>query len=348
MRTRGMIGAVALSLAALVGCSEESALVDPTDGGALEPARSDRAAGAVYLMNNAAAGNEVMVFHRAPDGSLTQAPNVPTGGLGTDETGLGNQGALALTQDRRWLLVVNAGSDDVSVFGLRPGGLVLTDRETSGGTRPVSVAVHGDLVYVLNAGEPNNVSGFRLTHQGALDPIAGSTRPLSADMTGPAQVGFTPDGRVLVVTEKATNRITTYAIDRRSGLASMPNVQAAAGETPFGFDRHGTLIVSEAFGGAADAATVSSYDVAASGTVTGFHVAASGDLTLLDADGVTAPTGMGSAPIDAAFSSGGRYLYVLARGIGEIRAFAFESDGGLTPISGAAGLLLTANGMAAY
>jgi 6-phosphogluconolactonase len=384
MRTRNTLGVVGIAIAALVGCSQEDTLLDPLDGGALSPAGSDRATGAVYLMNNDAAGNEVMVFRRSTDGSLTYQINVPTDGQGTGGS-LGNQSGLALSSGRRWLLVVNAGSDDVSVFAVRPEGLVLTDREASGGEQPISVATHRNLVYVLNAGDPNNISGFRLTSAGELQPIPGSIQPLSAPTVGPAQVGFSPDGRILVVSEKGTNRLTTYTVDR-NGLASAPNPQAAAGQTPFGFgfDHHGTLVVSEAFGGAADASTVSSYRVESNGTVdvidatvpttetaacwiaisangryayttntgsgsiTGFEIAASGDLTILNSNGETALTGPGSTPLDAAFSSGGRYLYVLSRGIGEISAFELRSDGSLEAISGAGGLPPAANGMVSF
>ncbi|MEJ2153063.1 MAG: beta-propeller fold lactonase family protein, partial [Gemmatimonadota bacterium] len=315
MRTRNTLGVVGIAIAALVGCSQEDTLLDPLDGGALSPAGSDRATGAVYLMNNDAAGNEVMVFRRSTDGSLTYQINVPTDGQGTGGS-LGNQSGLALSSGRRWLLVVNAGSDDVSVFAVRPEGLVLTDREASGGEQPISVATHRNLVYVLNAGDPNNISGFRLTSAGELQPIPGSIQPLSAPTVGPAQVGFSPDGRILVVSEKGTNRLTTYTVDR-NGLASAPNPQAAAGQTPFGFgfDHHGTLVVSEAFGGAADASTVSSYRVESNGTV-----------DVIDA---TVPT-TETAACWIAISANGRYAYTTNTGSGSITGFEIAASGDLT------------------
>jgi 6-phosphogluconolactonase len=340
--------------------------------------------GAVYLMSNAAGPNEVLVFQRGPDGSLTAGDPVATGGQGTG-TGLGNQGALALTKDGRWLIVVNPGSDDISVLRVTHHGLELVDRESSGGSMPISVTVHRNLVYVLNAGEPNNISGLRLGHDGKLRPLSGSTQPLSGDAVGPAQIGFSPDGRVLVVTEKGTNLITTYRVGF-AGRASEPTSTPAAGETPFGFafSRRGLLIVSEAFGGAPDASTVSSYRVGwrgsvsvvdgavpttetaacwivvskdsrfaystngGSGTVSGLRIDRRGNLELLDADGVTGDTGPGSTPLDAAFSRDGRYLYVLSSGIPEVSVFRQNHDGSLTALPSAPGLPTTANGMAAW
>ena len=178
---------------------------------------------------------------------------VATGGNGTG-AGLGSQGALVLDDDR--LFAVNAGSNSLSLLHVgRRGKVRLADVDPSGGARPISVTVHGKFVYVLNAGDastPANIRGF-LALWGQLVPLPGSTRPLSAAAPDPAQVEFSPNGRQLVVTEKATNMIVTYEV--RRGYASGPNAQPSAGQTPFGFgfDRRGLLIVSEAFGGAPDA-----------------------------------------------------------------------------------------------
>src|SRR5437667_8643792 len=108
-------------------------------------------AGAVYTLTNASSGNAVLVFARDAEGGLSPAGWFATGGLGTG-VGLGNQGALALSPDNRWLFAVNPGSDDVSVFAVTDSGLQLTDRLPSGGRHPISVTVHKRLLYVLNAG----------------------------------------------------------------------------------------------------------------------------------------------------------------------------------------------------
>jgi 6-phosphogluconolactonase (cycloisomerase 2 family) len=366
----------ALAAGACADQPDEPTALDP--GTVLAEARS-LAAGGVYVLSNAADGNEVLVLHRGPRGSLTWGDPVATGGDGTGG-GLGSQGALAATPNAKWLIAVNAGSNTVSVLRVGPHGLELTDVAPSGGAMPISVAVHGSLVYVLNAAAPNNITGFRLGSDGSLTPISGSTRGLSGDAVGPAQVGFTPDGGVLVVTEKGTNMITTFTVGS-NGTASAPMSTPSAGVTPFGFsfNNNGSLIVSEAAGGAPDASTASAYLVGAdgsvsvsdgpvaltesaacwvaisqngryayttntgSGTVTGLRVGSNGSLALLDADGETASTGAG--PIDADFSNGGRYLYVLAAGSDQLDAFAFRNDGSLRSIGsvptpdGAAGVI---------
>jgi len=290
-----------------------------------------------------------------------------------------------LSDDLRWVLAVNAGSNEVSVLQnklLR--GLRLRDTVASGGTLPVSITIHRDIVYVLNAGGSGNITGFHLSHNGRLTPLAGSTRPLSSSAAGAAQVEFSPDGRVLVVTEKATNQISTYTVDRR-GLASGPMPQASNGATPFGFafDQRGRLFVSEAFGGAPDGSAVSSYRVTrdgglqlvdgsepttetaacwvaiprggrfayatntGSGTITGFSIGHDGSLTRLDDDGVTAGA-PGRAPLDAATDRSGRFLYVLNSGTDRINAYRIRSDGGLVAIGTPVEVPDGATGMAAW
>src|SRR5260370_15745725 len=223
-------------------------------------ARAEESLAAVYTMSNASSGNHILAFHREPNGTLTPAGSFYTGGLGTGG-GLGSQGGLTLSGNDRWLLAVNAGSNVLSLFATDDDGLRLVDKGPSGGTQPVSVTIHRDLVYVLNAGS-DNVSGFRLRPHGTLTPLVGSTRPLSGSGTGPAQVQFRPDGRVLVVTEKARNLIVTYAVDE-DGLLGPPQVQASHGATPFGFafGPRGQRFVSEAFASAPDPTATTSYPV---------------------------------------------------------------------------------------
>jgi 6-phosphogluconolactonase len=347
---------------------------------ALAAAGSSGTAGAVYTSTNSPAGNAVVIFSREANGTLAPAGIVPTGGLGTG-AGLGSQGAVVHSENQRWLFVVNAGSNDVSVFAINGSGLSLAGRTPSGGIRPVSVTVYKDLVYVLNAGS-DSITGFRLSPDGTLTELVGSTRPLSGTDTGAAQVQFTPDGRVLVVTERATNLIDTFAVGP-DGMASGPQVWPSAGTVPFGFaiTKDNVVVVSEA-----GARATSSYRVAPDGTLTsvspsvgaqpqllaacwvvatkngkfaytanagsaaisGFSIDHDGSLTLLDADGITGATGPGSGPIDMALSHNSQFLYVLSNRNMTIVAFGVNPDGSLTPLGSMTdGLMAGAVGLAA-
>ena len=131
----------------------------------------NRIAGAVYALTNAPTGNEVVVWNRADDGSLTPAGSYATGGLGSG-AGLGSQGAIILSEDNRWLFAVNAGSNDISSFQVEGQGLKLISRVASGGTLPTSLTVYDDLLYVLNAGGSGNITGFVISWRGRLAQIA--------------------------------------------------------------------------------------------------------------------------------------------------------------------------------
>jgi 6-phosphogluconolactonase (cycloisomerase 2 family) len=370
MRSRRLL--IALVLA--------SALSLITSATALADGNGDsRQRGAVYTLSNEATGNAVIEFARDRDGELTQVASYPTGGLGSG-TSLGSQGAVVLSRSGRWLVAVNAGSDEISVFAVTHRGLRQTDRIGSGGDMPISVTIHRQTIYVLNAGGDGNIAGFRLGRHGELWRIGGSTRPLSTTASAPAQIEFTPDGRRLVVTEKDANAISTYRIGRH-GQARGPIVTPSSGMTPFGFafDHRGHLIVSEAFGGTPGASAVSSYKLGrdgmvktlsasvgttqtaacwtvvvgrfayvtntGSGTVSSYVIERDGEISLRDAD--AGLTGDGSLPIDAAVSDNGRFVYVLGDGTDEITAFRVGASGALTEIDADGGLPSSAVGLAA-
>jgi Lactonase, 7-bladed beta-propeller len=219
-----------------------AALALPIAGSAAEA----HAAGAIYALTNSPSGNAVIVYDRGADGSLTPTGSFATGGTGTG-AGLGSQGAVIVSDDYRLLFPVNAGSNSVSSFRIQPSGLELIDTAPSGGIMPTSVAFRSGLLYVLNAGVPNNVSGLLVSSKGELTPLAGSERPLSAASTSPAQVGFSDDGSTLIVTERATDLIDTFPVGE-DGTLSGPFMHPSAGPTPFGFavDKRNTLFVSEA------------------------------------------------------------------------------------------------------
>ena len=333
------------------------------------------AAGAVYTMTNDAAGNEVVIFNRGHNGVLTKTDSISTGGTGSGGglDALASQGALVLSEDHRWLLAVNAGSNEVSVLRVLPEGLKLVDKVDSGGEFPVSVTIFHDLVYVLNAGMSPNITGFYLSYRGNLIPRAGSTRALGTG--GFAQVGFEPRGETLVVTDRA-DRILVYPLDRNGLPAMNPVISTSNGSAPFAFifDRRGHLLVVEAGSNA-----VSTYNILDNGTlqvispsVANGQIAAcwivgnsrgyvftanpgtssissyklrhgNGMISLLD--GVA---GIGNAPLDLAISVNGRFLYALDPANGGIDMYRIERDGSLTDLGTVAGeLSIFAQGIAA-
>jgi 6-phosphogluconolactonase len=363
------VGLVALGIA-LVGVSAAATPASADDGSG--------DSGHVYAISNATSGNQLLVWDRGAGGQLGAPFTVDTGGLGTGG-GLGSQGAVVASDDGRWVVAVNPGSDQVSLFSVDRKGVRLVDTESSGGDRPVSATINDDTIYVLNAGAGNDIAGLRIDH-GQLVAIPGSTRPLSADGAGGAQVGFSADGDRLVVTEKATNRISTYPV--RHGVAGAGTSIPSTGVTPFGFafDRKGQLLVSNANGGAAAGSSLSSYAFRPGGlvpldgpeptnqtaacwvavskngryayttntgsaSISGYAVARAGSVSLLSPDGVSGSTGAG--PTDFDFSGDGRYLYTLDSVDDTITIHRLGGDGSLRPVGTVAGLPATAVGLAA-
>jgi 6-phosphogluconolactonase len=367
--------ALALAAAGLVGAALPAAAHSYDDEGL----RS----GMVFTSSNAQAGNELLVYARGADGTLALHTHVATGGQGSG-AGLGSQGAVTLSGDGRYVFVVNAQSNSVSTFALRGRELRLLSVTPSGGLHPISVTEYDGVVYVLNDAGDGNVAGFRNV-RGDLQPIAGSVRGLSvAGGAAPAQVGFSDDGDALVVTEKNTNRLTTYRV-AGDGRIGTPVVTPSPGQTPFGFafNRRNRLVVTEAVGGAPGASTVSSYRFTqadpsqplvvspsvpdtqgaacwvaitpngryayvantGSSSVSSYRIASGGQIELVAA--VAGQTGEGSAPADTATSVDGRHLYVRNGRTLTIASFAIEPDGSLTATPLATGLPASAVGLAA-
>ncbi|MBA2523044.1 MAG: beta-propeller fold lactonase family protein [Solirubrobacterales bacterium] len=346
-------------------------------------ARAAGGGGLVYTMSNAAAGNSVIAYTRGSDGTLTANGTYATGGTGTGVPRLGSQGSVVLTAGNKLLLVANPGSDDVSVFAVAADGtLTLTDREPSSGDRPESIAVRGSLVYVLNTGSPNNISGYTLDSAGNLTRLKGSIRSLSQEGALPAEVQFSPDGRTLVVTERNTSRIDTFRVNPTGRPTdAMPHDGSGVGPFGFAFRSDGLFVVTESFNGVDGAAAASSYtlnggfrtvsgtvgdtqsDVCwaafskdqryvyitnnGSGTISSYTVAADGSIALFQAvAGVTgAPGGFGTRDLD--FTDDFAYVYAIDVGTLTVNAFRANADGTLTKLAAYGGLPSTFAGLAA-
>ena len=193
--------------------------------------------------------NEIVVYERSADGRLAAIATHATGGRGNGVPHLPSQSSIVISPDARFVLVANTGSGDVSTFAITADGIDLAGRTAVGGA-PTSIATHRDLVYVLTTGDDTGVRGFRLAADGALVALAGDRLELSAPDADPAQVAFSPDGATLVVSERGTDCLTTFAIGD-DGSAGARGIVASAGPTPYGFEftSSGGLVVTEAAGG---------------------------------------------------------------------------------------------------
>ena len=339
---------------------------------------NDKHTSAVYVQTNQTDENRVVAFSRAVDGSLGELGSYATGGAGDGVAHLTSQGSLVLTSDRRHLLVTNSGSGDVSLFSLASAQPSLVQTIESG-PAPKSIAEHAGLVYVLNTGGPT-IAGYRLVDD-RLEPLPHDARLLAPDSDA-AQIGFTPDGSTLVVTQRGTNAIALYPVDD-SGRLGEEQVQPSSGPTPYGFafTGGGTLIVTEAFGAQVGRAAASSYVVRdgsltpvsrsvgngrseicwavvsadgryafttnfADGAVSRYAIGEDGTLTLEDAAAGIAVDGH-TGLRDEDLSGDGRFLYAVDADSRQVFGWAVDSDGTLSPIGSWDGLPATVAGIAA-
>ena len=317
----------------------------------------------------------MIVFTSNNRGRIKEAGRFRTGGRGTGD-GLGNQGALALNGGRQLLYVVNPGSNEISFFiTFSNGKLILIDKINSGGVRPVSVTVHKGLIYVLNAGS-DNIAGFTHNRKGKLVAIPNSKRNLSGKETAAAQISFSPNGRALVVTERATNLITSYRV-QSNGRPGSRRTFKAANNTPFGFEfgRGSNFHVSEAAGGNDRASSVSSYSVDNNGRVslldgpfalnstaacwvavardnktvfvtnTGSNTISAVNANNRGRISSRATTRANTGPLDVALDDRSKYLYVLAGGSDEILTYDVGNRGSLKQIDTDGGLPDRASGL---
>lgn len=286
--------------------------------------------GHLYVNDNTATGgNSISGFDRHADGTLTSIPGSPfdAGGAGTG-SGLASQGSLQVSSDGRYLLAVDAGSNQISVLRIHHDGrlsLVPSGVVSSDGLQPVSVAVHNRLVYVANAGMGgSDYTGFVLLPGGHLLPLPHSTFALP-DGAQPGDVLFNSTGSNLVGARVGTSQIDSFSVDRDGRLdPAADSPFAAQGPGPFGSEFRPTdpsqLFVSNAHGGTG------------AGTVSAFSVAGDGALSSLGgspfADGQTAPCWI-------EITHDGRFLFTVNTASGTVSRYAIAPDGTLTLLTGA-------------
>jgi 6-phosphogluconolactonase len=333
-------------------------------------------AGAVFVMTNDAAMNEIISYERTPDGQLFVGGRFETGGRGSGGTGdpLQSQGSLTLSQNHSLLFAANAGSGTVSVFRVKDATLKLLDQTPSGGSEPLSIAQQGSLVYVLNGAAAGTVVGFRWDDK-QLRQIPNATAYLSATSAGGSSITISPDGKVLVVTERLTNAIDTFNINADGTLTPIVvNTSTAPGVFSARFAPAGTVIVSETGpAGATNGSAISSYSIvangtlsavsqsvptlgaancwnaiapngkwvyvsnAASNTVSGFSIGSGGALTPIGST-VLGINPAGSGNLDIAVSADSAYVYTLNSAAGTISIFGIQQDGSLTTLGQVSGL----------
>jgi 6-phosphogluconolactonase (cycloisomerase 2 family) len=280
--------------------------------------------GHTYVNDNTVGTNTVAAFDRHADGSLTPIPGSPfaIGGAGLGK-GLGSQGALQSTPGGKYLLAVDAGSNEISVLRLDNRGVphLVGDPVPSGGVQPVSIAINpSGLTYVANVGNGgSNYAGFRFSQSGELTPIDGSTVSVP-EGSGVGDVLFNTPGDRLVGTRDNPSLIDSFAVQPDGHLvAAQGSPFAAESLGPIGSAFRPTspsqLFVSNAHAGAGN------------GTVSAFNVAKDGTLTSITGSPVP---NFQTAPCWVEVSNDGKYLFSVNTASANVSSFSIAADGSLT------------------
>jgi 6-phosphogluconolactonase (cycloisomerase 2 family) len=279
----------------------------------------------VYVNENTVGSNTIAAFDRHADGALTAVAGSPftVGGAGTG-AGLASQGALQASADGRFLIAADASSNQISVLKINGDGSLSRVRGgviSSGGVMPVSVAVHGDLVYVANAGNGgSDYTGFRLNPHGRLRPIPGSTVPLPPG-SQPGDVLFNGSGTKLIGTRVGTSLIDSFTVGPGGRLIAAPRSPfPAQGLGPFGSEFRPTnpdqLFVSNAHNTATDSGTVSAFTDNSDGTLSPVTGSPFADDQM--------------APCWVEISHDGHFLFAVNTASGTISRYRIAPDGALT------------------
>lgn len=331
--TASLLAAVGLASTGLASAHENPPGHDRRNAAQPPPDR----AGMVFVQSNDLKANSVLAFRRAADGTLSASDTFLTGGRGGAQTDnpfdpLASQDSMVFDEKSATLMVVNAGSNTVSTFRVQDERLTDLRTVDSGGQFPVSIAVSGDLVYVLNAGGETNVSGFRLV-DGGLQPLAHSTRELGITndavplfTASPPQIGFSPDGGQLVVTTKSANTIEVFAVRDNGTPAKKAVSTKSTGNVPFAFtfDAAGHLLVTEA-----EKSGVTSYTLNGNGT--------------LD---VITPSVESGQQVLCWIARAGKFFYGTNPGSSTVSLYTVDADGKVA-LGGEDGVIATAGGAAA-
>lgn len=316
--------------------------------------------GLLFVMSNETDTNRILVYSRLNDGNLLFLENKASGGKGLGSR-LGSQGGVSVSNDGKWLFAVNGGSNTISSFSIGQQGITLVSTVSTNGVKPVSVSCHNNVVAVVNAGDNGNLALFNLSQKGVLSEIKGAVKSLGTSPSVPAQVSFTNDGTMLIITLKQANKIVAYKIDAAGILGSFFEINSNIA-VPFGFaiGSKNQIFVSEPGSNAVSVYTIGNsgfnkvgdpffpdqqgpcwvtalangkyFYVANAGTnnISGFQVNSDNTYTQLN-NGIVAESGLRT--IDIVSSPNSKFVYSLNAESRSIRLYEVEPNGHLTTIN---------------
>jgi 6-phosphogluconolactonase (cycloisomerase 2 family) len=183
-----------------------------------------------YVVTNKSNGNSVIRYSQSETGQYQMIGEFKTGGIGTgdleipalkkDESHplangddpLISANAIAATEDRRFVVVVNPGDSTISLMAVTDNLSLKSVNTVMASDRfPVSVAIYKDMVVAASVGNDNSsgsIAAFRIV-EGRLKAVDDSSRDLKAR---PSTIAFSSDGEHVIVNELVTGKIKIFAV----------------------------------------------------------------------------------------------------------------------------------------
>lgn len=214
--------------------------------------------------------NKVNVYGVDNEG-ITFLNSYNTRGSGTENLGidpLKSQGSICVSRDNKYIYVVNAKSNDLSVFRLNIDyTLKFIQKISTSGIRPVSITCSERNVYVLNSGDKDkegNITSFMSNRDGTLSIMENRVVPIGRKGQNSTSIIVNKKGDKLIVSETDNNMISVHSVDRRGNIIEQV-ANRSNGKKPYGIcamDRDFILVVENGYN------TVSTYEVRSIGTIT--------------------------------------------------------------------------------
>lgn len=331
------------------------------------------AADAVYVVTNKADENSIIGFTHDGEGGFIDLGEFPTGGRGTGDLevpGLSPRDdshplldgqdplisayAIQKTQDGRFVLVVNPGDGTISSMKVNDDKtLTAVSTVKSGGAFPISIANHGDSVFVVNIGKSNfkgRLTSFKIGGDGTLTAVEDSVRKLGRYGGRPSAVGVTPNGKHVVVTQVLSGVIGVYA--QEDGKLSKKPVSTINSPqvdktrflaNPVGFDfiskpnGDSILVVTEArnFAPGLQLTKRDGQFFFETSSMSSYRITADGGISMITGDALTGTAREGGQRANCwiGLSADGKYAYGVNALDSSITSYSVADDGSLSMLN---------------
>jgi 6-phosphogluconolactonase (cycloisomerase 2 family) len=192
------------------------------------PHAATKKTNAVYVAQNQAGTNSVAAFiQNRTTGLLTLVDTYSTGDIG--DVTVASKQSHALASNGKFLFVTNSGDHTITSFRIGNGGVLnLVGGYSSEGYKPVSLAVKGSRLIVVNQGSDDsdlagNVRVFKIKKDGSLSVVTQAHFDFLSSDT-PVEVVASQSSSIFSVGLSGANRIDHFILNSRGAIVRTDSV----------------------------------------------------------------------------------------------------------------------------